>query len=48
VVVFLGEEGMGLGGRGCTRQVCLHVISERIKIYSYLHIVKNAYPQNDS
>ena len=39
---------MGLGGRVCTRWVCLHVISEKMKMYSYLHIVKNAYSQDDS
>ena len=51
---FLGggeeeEEGeMGLCGRVCTRWVGLHVISEKMKIYSYFHIVKNAYPEDDS
>jgi len=39
---------MGLGGRVCTRWVGLHVISEKMKIYSYLHVVKIHYPQDDS
>ena len=45
---FGGEEGMGLGGRVCTRWVRLQVISEELKIYSYLHIVNNSCPQDDS
>ena len=36
-----------MDGRVCTKWVGLHVIAEKIKIY-YLHIIKNAYPQNDS
>jgi hypothetical protein len=43
-----GEDGLGWGGRVCTRWFGLHVIAEERKIYSYLHIVKNAYPQDDS
>jgi len=39
---------MGLGGRVCTRWVGLQVISEQLKIYSYLHIVNNSCPQDDS
>jgi hypothetical protein len=39
---------MGFGGKVCSRWVCLHVISERMKIYSYLHIPENAYPQDNS
>jgi hypothetical protein len=38
----------GLGGRFCTRWVCVHVIAEKMKIYSYLHVIKYAYPQDDS
>jgi hypothetical protein len=44
---FMEGGGMGLGGRVCTRWVSLHVISERMEIYSFLHIVENSYPQDD-
>jgi len=49
-MVFLGkgEERMGLSERVCTRLVGLQVISEKMKIYSYLHVVKIPYPQDDS
>jgi len=40
-----GEEGVG---SVCTRWVGLYVIVEKMKIYSYLHVVKNLYPQVDS
>jgi len=43
---FLGGAGW-VGGKVCTRWVGLHVTAEKIKIYSYFHIVKNAYPQDD-
>jgi len=39
---------MGVGRRVCTRWVGLHVIAEKLKIYSYIHVVKNPYPQIDS
>jgi hypothetical protein len=35
-------------GRVCTRWVDLRLIAEKIKICSYLHVVKILYPQNDS
>ena len=37
-----------MGRRVCTRWVGLHVIAEKLKIYSYIHVVKNPYPQIDS
>jgi len=30
----------------CTRWVGLHVIAEKMKIYSHLHVAKNSYPQD--
>jgi hypothetical protein len=39
---------MGLGARVNVKWVSLDVISERMNIYCYLHIAKNAYPQDDS
>ena len=39
---------MGLSGQVCTRFVGLQVISEKMKLYSYLHVVKIPYPQDDS
>ena len=38
----------GNGGRVCTKWVGLRVIAEKPKIYSYLQVVKNPYPQDDS
>jgi hypothetical protein len=35
-----------VGGRFCTRGVGLHVIEEKIKIYSYVYVVKNPYLQD--
>jgi len=35
-------------GRVCSGWVGLQVIAEKMKIYFYLHIVKIAYPQDDS
>ena len=35
-------------GRVCPKWVCLHVISEKMEIYSYCHVVKNPYPQDVS
>jgi hypothetical protein len=37
-----------VGGRVCTRWVCLDIIPENMKIYSYLLVIKNPYPQDDS
>ena len=42
---------LGLGGgvnasRVCSRWVCLHVIAQNMKVYSYLHAAKNPYPQD--
>ena len=34
-----------VSGWVCTRWVGQHVISEKMKIYSYLHVAKNPYPQ---
>ena len=47
--VFLGD-GKGGGGvwRVSTRWVCQHVIAEKMEIYSYLLVIKNPYPQDDS
>jgi hypothetical protein len=39
---------MGFCGIMCAGWFALHVISEKMKIYSYLHIVKIAYPHGDS
>jgi len=39
---------LGLCGMVYTRWLDLHVIAEKMKIYSYLHVVKIPYPQDDS
>ena len=46
MVVFCGFGG-GFG-KVCSRWVGLHVIAENMKIYSYPHVLKNPYPQDDS
>ena len=38
----------GSVGRVFTRSVGLQVIAEKMKIYSYLHVVNFPYPQDDS
>jgi len=43
-----GRFGIRVCGRVCTGWVVLHVIAEKTKIYSYLHVVKIPYPQDDS
>ena len=48
-MIDLGDGGgWGESGRVCTKWVCLHVISEKMKIYSYHHVVKNLYTQDVS
>ena len=48
-VFFLGWEGGGETMLGSLldglRFVGLHVIAQKMKIYSYLHAAKNPYPQ---
>jgi hypothetical protein len=39
-VVDLGRGGIWRSGRVCTKWVCLHVIPEKMEIYSYWHVVK--------
>jgi hypothetical protein len=48
--LFVGGAGghTAREGRVCTRCVGLCVSSEKMKIYSYLHVAKNPYPQDDS
>jgi hypothetical protein len=46
--IFGGGGGGGLGGRVSSRWVGLQVIAEKMKIYSYLQVVKIPYPQDDS
>jgi hypothetical protein len=38
----------GSGGGVCTGWVGLQVIAENMKIYSYLHVANNPYPQDMS
>ena len=45
---FLSFFGVGGCGRVCTRWVDLRLIAEKIKICSFLHVVKILYPQDDS
>jgi len=44
----VGGGMFGVGERVCTRWVFLHAIAEKMKIYSYCHVIKNPYPQDDS
>jgi hypothetical protein len=37
------RERQRVGGRVCARWVGLHVIAEKMKVYSYLLVVKNPY-----
>ena len=39
---------VGVVGRVCTGWVGLHVIAEKKKMYSYLHVDGNPYPQDVS
>jgi len=45
---FFSLAVVGVCERVCTGWVDLRVIEEKIKIYSYLHVAKNHYPQDDS
>jgi len=37
----------GGGGGFCAGWVVLHVVAEKMKIYSYCHVIKNVYAQYD-
>ena len=45
---FFGGLGCGVCGWVCTRWFGLQVIAENMKIYSYLHVAENPYPQDIS
>ena len=48
VFIFWGWGCFGVSGRVCTEWVGLNVIAEKMKIYSYHHVIKNVYPPDDS
>jgi hypothetical protein len=48
IIFFGGGVVFGVSGRVCTKWICLDVIAENMKMYSYLHVIKNLYPQDDS
>ena len=45
---FLEGGVLWVDGRFSTRWVGLHVIAEKMKIYSYRHVIKNVYPPDYS